>query len=239
MKMKAAYDLHIHTALSACSDNEMTPNNIINMAVLKGLDIIAITDHNSIGNFEAVSKCGVKNGILVVPGMEIETREEVHLLSFFPGMAEAEKMQEIVQASLPKLKIREDIFGQQVLYDENDYVTGYFDNLLSIASEISIEEVFEAVDSLKGVVVPAHVDRESYSLISNLGVIPQNLNIEYVEVSKQCDILSLMSRYPYLAKYNILRSSDAHTLGSIMERESFIELEEISAQGLITKLRNL
>lgn len=236
--MKVAVDLHIHTALSPCADNDMTPNNIVNMALLKKLDVIAITDHNAVENFPAVERCAQGKNIIVVPGMEVETREEVHLLCLFPDIQSASSMQEIVHNALPKIDNREEIFGQQVIMDEDDNITGYFKQLLITAADISIDEVFFAVERLSGVVVPAHVDRSAYSVISNLGLIPDYLNIKTLEISQKCNMDEFGKKIKSLEAYNFILSSDAHHLGDILERECFIELEELSIQNLISTLRN-
>lgn len=235
--MKVAVDLHIHSALSPCSDNEMTPNNIVNMAVLKGLDIIAITDHNAVGNYEAISKCAKQNNVLVIPGMEVETLEEVHLICLLPDLSSALIMQDSINNALPQIENREEIYGQQIILDENDNVVEYIKGLLIIATKLSIEEVFALVENLNGVVIPAHVDRESYSILSNLGLIPENLNIKYLELSKQCDFGKFKRDNPLLKGFEYIKSSDAHSLGDMLERESFLELDEISEKNLIEKLR--
>jgi len=235
--MKYYVDLHIHSALSPCSDNEMTPNNIINMALLKGLDIIAVTDHNSAENLGAIMKCGEKAGVLVVPGMEIETKEEVHVISLFPCLEKALKMQKKVYNSLPLMKNRSDIFGEQLVIDQQDNVTGYLDKMLITATCITIEEVFSTVKQLGGIMIPAHVDRESYSVISNLGMIPEEIIVKYVEISKFCNQETFLDMYPQLSKYKFLRSSDAHNLGDILERESVVELKEKSVRELVDYLQ--
>lgn len=230
-------DLHIHSALSPCSDNEMTPNNIVNMAFLKQLDIIAVTDHNSAENCVAVVECAKKRGIVAVPGMELETREEVHLVCLFPGIDEAFDMQKIVYNALPDIKNREDIFGEQIVMDAGDNVLRHVDRLLLTASNLSVEDVFSHVAALGGVVIPAHVDRDSYSIISNLGIIPENPEIKYLEISKFCDKTKYLEKNPHLGRFNFIRSSDAHSLGDILERENSIELEEISIECLIETLK--
>lgn len=235
--MKAAIDLHIHSALSPCADKDMTPNNIVNMACLKGLDIIALTDHNSAENAGAFLQCAKDAGILAVPGMELETREEVHLVCLFPGIDEAMHMQKIVYAALPDINNREDIFGQQMIMDREDNILGFFPKLLVTAADISIDEAFGTVKEHRGVIIPAHVDRESYSILSNLGMIPDNLEIQYLEASKMCRPAHLLERYPHLDKYKFITSSDAHYLWDISERENFLELEELSIQCLFDTLR--
>lgn len=235
--MKAAIDLHIHSALSPCADETMTPNNIVNMAMLKGLDIIAVTDHNSTDNLEAVAKCAEKRDILFIPGLEIETKEEVHLISLFKDMRGAFEMGKIVRKSLPDIKNREDILGEQLIMDENDNVVDHYQSMLITATKLSVDQVFEHVSKLEGVVIPAHVDRSSYSILSNLGVIPDYYNIRYLEISKDCHISKFKQNYPNLIKYNYIKSSDAHYLGDILERESLIEIDELTVETLIKFLR--
>jgi PHP family Zn ribbon phosphoesterase len=235
--MKYAVDLHIHSALSPCSADDMTPNNIANMASIKGLDFIAITDHNSCENLEAVSKCAKTNGILLVPGMELETREEVHLICLFTDIAHALSMQELVYKALPKINNREDIFGRQLILDENDGIKGEVQQLLLTAANLGVDEAFSIVGSMGGAVIPAHIDRSSYSIISNLGMIPDTLNVGFVEISRECDGEEYKSKNPFLCAYQFIKSSDAHELGSMLERESFIELEEKSVECLINDLR--
>jgi PHP family Zn ribbon phosphoesterase len=232
-----AADLHIHSALSPCADNEMTPNNIVNMAFLKGLDFIAVTDHNSVENIRAVLKCAESRDIIAVPGMELETNEEVHLVCLFPDVEAAFFMQEKVYRSLPDMKNREDIYGPQLIMDEEDAILGSLDRLLLTASGLGVYEVFSMVREAGGAVIPAHVDRQSYSMLSNLGAIPEDLDINYLEVSRDCDLYSFKKTHPSLAEYSFLRSSDAHYLKDIFERETVLELEERSIHCLLEKLR--
>jgi len=236
--MRLAYDLHIHSALSACSDKDMTPNNIVNMSLLKELDIIAVTDHNSAENLEAVVKCAQGKDILVVPGMEVETMEEIHVVCLFPGIGEAKKMQEIVYNNLPPLKNRDDIFGRQIIFDEKDDEIGSIDRFLLTAVGMPIEEVYKTVLSLNGAMIPAHIDRSSYSILSNLGSIPPDLGFKYLEVSKKAVMENMNKQYPEVCSYRFIVSSDAHSLENISERESFIDVDEKSAECVISKIRN-
>lgn len=235
--MKYAVDLHIHSALSPCGDLDMTPNNIVNMAVLKGLDIIAVTDHNAAENLPAILACAGKTELLVIPGMEVETQEEVHLVCLFPGIAEALKMQEIVYDALPGLPNREDIFGQQLVMDEQDRIVGKVEQLLVTACSLGVEDISRIVGDLGGIVIPAHIDRESYSLLSNLGGIPEGLELHSLEVSKRCGVEGLVKAHPWLSEYLLLKSSDAHYLWDILEQESFVEMEEKSVSCLFDALR--
>lgn len=231
-----AVDLHIHSALSPCADDEMTPNNIVNMSVLKELDIIAVTDHNTVANCEAVMKCARDKKLIVVPGMELETREEIHVVCLFPDIAKAWEMQEVVNSRHNGLQNREDIFGRQILFDEQDNIIGYEKRLLITAVDIGIDEAFRLVRGIGGAVIPAHADRDSYSILTNLGAVPEELGVRYLELSSGCDTDLLLKKYPGLNAFKHIRSSDAHRLEDISEREFFMELREATAHCLIDTL---
>ena len=216
--MKYAYDLHIHSALSPCADDDMTPNNIAGMAAIKGLDIIAVTDHNSCGNVRSVMKAAQQYNIKVVPGMEIETEEEVHVVCYFPDVLSAEEMQKIVRANMLGIKNNEKTFGNQFYMDENDEITGIEENLLVSATTLSFQEVFKTVQEIGGVAVPAHIDRTSYSVISNLGFLPPDVDICAVEITAR-NLAVWKENY---ADFSIITNSDAHNLGNIAEKEHFL-----------------
>ena len=224
--MKYYYDLHIHTALSPCGDNDMTPNNIINMALLKGLDIIAVTDHNACGNAEAVMELGERRQVLVIPGLEVESVEEVHTVALFPDLESARKMEALVAEHLPPVENRAEIFGDQLFLNSKDEETGRLDQLLIVASDLTVEEVFQAVEEFGGIAIPAHVDRDSYSIVSNLGGIPDDLEVRLIELSAACDAESFFDNYPGLMCYPVLRDSDAHYLWDMSERCNYISTED-------------
>ncbi len=234
--MKYAVDLHIHSALSPCADKDMTPNNIVNMALIKGLDVIAVTDHNSGANLEAVSRCAQNHGLLFIPGMEVETSEEVHLVCLFPDVKSALRMNLLINEALPAIQNREDIFGTQLILDENDRQVGEEKSMLITAVRLTVNEVFLQVKQLGGAVIPAHVDRPSYSMLSNLGIIPEDLEIKYLEISRDCDKYSFRASRPELDGFKLIRSSDAHGLGAILERESLLELDELNTQAVLNEL---
>lgn len=217
------YDFHIHSALSPCGDRDMTPNNIVNMAKLIGLDTIAISDHNSVGNAAAAMKVGEEVGIKVLPGMEVETEEEVHVLTLFPSLDAAYAAEKVVRAKLPKVDNQPEIFGEQYYLDENDEVVGTEKQLLIVAAALSLNELYDCVRDVGGIFIPAHVDRHSYSILTNLGFIPEDLPAEWIEISKKVTALEeyLASR-PDLAGYRILRNSDAHYLPDIAEPDAAI-----------------
>lgn len=231
--MRAYYDFHIHSALSPCADEDMTPNNIVNMARLKGLSMIAVTDHNSCGNLRAVMQVAA-NDPLVLPGIEIETAEEVHILGYFPSLEQAEAMETVVKEHLPFIPNRPEIFGRQLYMDADDTVTGEEEGLLVTATTLGVADVFSMVQNLGGVAVPAHIDRGSYSILSNLGFLPPELAIRTVEITAK-NRARLEERYKSLT---ILTSSDAHYLGDIAEMEQYIDISTKTTHEILDKLTN-
>ena len=212
-----SYDFHIHSALSPCGDNEMTPCNIVNMCQLMEIDTIAVSDHNTIGNVEAVMSVAQQVGIRVIPAMEVETAEEIHVLTLFPDLASAKTVAKLVYDALPNVDNREDIFGQQVYLDDEDRVLGYEKKLLISPTSLSVDELFESVLSVNGIAIPAHVDRHSYSILTNLGFIPPELPVTCIELSRTTeDVDAFFNARPELARYAVLRNSDAHRLESLV-----------------------
>ena len=235
--MKFAVDLHVHTALSPCGDDDMTPNNIVNMALLKGLDLIAITDHNSCANVEAVMEAGRNKGLMVVPGIEVQSKEEVHLICLFKKLEKALEFGELIYNSLGNVPNNEELFGKQLILDVSDNVTGKLEKLLLSSSSYSINEIFELVMTYDGICIPAHIDRSSYSIISNLGFIPPGLKLNAVEISKNSSVETVLEKMPYIKNYKHIISSDAHYLWNISERAYFIEMEYISTNQLFEALQ--
>lgn len=231
--MKYAYDFHIHTALSPCGDDDMTPNNIVNMALLKELDIIAITDHNSCENVKAVLEVAKGTDLVVIPGMEVETSEEIHMVCLFSDLDSAIRMQDLVYQHLPPLENRAHIFGKQLIFNKEDDVIGENSKLLLTATSLSIYDIVAYVKQFNGVAYPAHIDRSSYSILSNLGWIPEDLDIQAIEISKNANFEKTELKYK---QYKIIQSSDAHYLTDIFEREQFLELESKSINEVIKLL---
>lgn len=201
----------------------MTPNNIVNMALLKGLDIIALSDHNSAGNLRAVAKAAGSR-LLVIPAIEVESAEEVHIVCYFPSVDRAEQFSEELKAQLPPIENRPDIFGRQLYLNEKDEVTGEEHQLLVCASGLSIEQVFSLTANYGGASVPAHIDRSSSSILSNLGFIPPDLPVSALEITAK-GRAELEQKY---AGFRILTNSDAHYLEDIAEPEFSLDLEEKS-----------
>lgn len=223
------YDFHIHSCLSPCGDMDMTPNNIVNMAFLSGLNAIAVSDHNSIGNARACMQVGKACGVTVIPGMEVETAEEVHILTLYPSLDAAEEAFREVYKNLPTIKNRPEIFGEQVYMDCGDNIVGYEEKLLISPTSLSMNRLFDVVKSVGGLFIPAHVDRHSYSVLTNLGFIPDDLDIKHIEVSKNVeDLLAYLGSRPDLSGYKIFRNSDAHYLADIAEKNAYLDLEHVS-----------
>ena len=232
--MKLYYDFHIHSALSPCGDNDMTPNNLINMSIITGIDAVALTDHNACENVRAAAAVA-GDKIIFIPGMEVETSEEVHIVTLFPTADAAEEMQRILVDSSPFIPNRPEIFGNQYIMDENDEICGEIDRMLVTASGLDIYTVVAAAKDLGGIAYPAHIDRESYSVLSNLGFIPPDLDISAVEITEKS---RTALEGEYSNRYNIITSSDAHYLWDISERNHYIEVSDASVRGILNAISN-
>lgn len=225
--MKLYYDLHIHSALSPCGDEDMTPNNIVNMAYIKGLDIIAVTDHNSCKNVRAVMEAA-KGVIKVVPGMEVTTSEEVHVLCYFPDVDAAEDMSDFIRANMQGIKNQPEIFGKQLVMDAQDEIVGEEEELLVNAVNLDIYQVSAETKKRGGLFIPAHIDKSSYSITSNLGFLPPDLYVDGLEITARG-----IEKYGQIyAEYGIITDSDAHYLENISEQERFISGENKTTQKI-------
>ncbi len=220
--MKFYYDLHIHSDLSPCGSSDMTPNNIVNMSYIKGLNIISVTDHNTAKNLPPVVMLGEKAGIKVLPGIEVTTKEEVHVLCYFRNLIDALEFSNIIYSSLPAMMNNPFIFGEQNIYNELDEKTGSIEKLLLNSASLSISEVRTMAVSHHGIMVPAHINKKSNSILGVLGFIPKNLCIDLVEIYDKTAIDE-----KYVEGLRILRNSDAHQLVDISEAKNFLELDDI------------
>jgi len=220
------YDFHIHSCLSPCADNDMTPNNIAGMAVLAGLQMVALTDHNSCRNCPAFFAAAKKQGIIPIAGMELTTAEDIHVVCLFERLTDAMAFNDEVDGLRIRFPNRVDIFGDQLLVDENDEVIGSEPDLLSNATEIRIDEVPSLVKRHHGICYPAHVDREANGIISTLGAFPEDLPFTLAELHDGEKAEDFCNRYPILQKKRFLIGSDAHYLWDIRDKAHYLELED-------------
>ena len=231
------YDLHIHSCLSPCGDNDSTPGNIAGMAAVKGLDVVALTDHNTSRNCPAFLAAAEAYGVLAIPGMELTTEEEVHAVCLFPELKAALDFDSYVYDKLMKFPNKPAIFGDQLIYGLNDTVIDTEPNLLINACSISFDDVYSLVESYGGVMFPAHIDKDTTSLLSNLGFIPPYSEFKTAEVKDLSKLPALKEAHPYLNNCMILNDSDAHYLEHIHEPSFTISVEERSAVGVIEAIR--
>jgi 3',5'-nucleoside bisphosphate phosphatase len=214
-------DLHVHTVLSPCAELEMLPPLVIDRARRLGLSILGVTDHNSCENSGAMMIAGARAGIAVLPGMEVQTREEVHLLCLFDTLTQAQQWQERVYAHLPDQLNREEVFGSQLVVDAEGEFVRFNARLLLTSTNLSVEEVCAYVSGLGGIVIPSHVDRPAYSLIANLGLIPAGLELAAVEVTARLTPDEARRRFPQLRHMALVYNGDAHRLSEMQNRSLF------------------
>ncbi len=228
-------DLHIHTCLSPCTELDMSPQMILASAREKGIDIIGICDHNSSENSLAVMRAAAKTSIHVIPGLEVTSREEVHVLALFDNMDSALKFQEHVYENLPG-ENDEEAFGKQVIVNEREEVEGFSNKLLIGATTIPLEEVIRLIHSFGGLSIASHIDREAFSIIGQLGFIPEGLALDALEISPRLTFEEAVKAYPY--NYPITCSSDAHYPEDIGKGSTSFLLEEGSVAEIKKALRN-
>lgn len=224
-------DLHVHTVLSPCAEIEMIPPLIIRRGQALGLDMIAITDHNAAGNVVAMERAAEGSGITIIPGMELQTREEVHLLCLFDTADQALAWQEVVFAHLPAQKNEPKFFGVQLLVDETGDLLDRNERLLLTSTDLSIDEAVDRVRDLGGLPIAAHVDRRAYSLLANLGVVPEGLNVAALEISRQSAPEAFSRTHKELRGWPFITSSDAHRLGDLSASMRF-RLQEPSVREI-------
>ena len=230
-------DFHIHSALSPCADIDMTPANIVAMAKLKGLDAIAITDHQSCGNVLPAIYHGKKTGVQVIPGMELETAEEFHCVCLFPDYNKALKFEEIIRNSMPDISNSEEIFGQQWYFDENDIMIKQEERMLLVPACITFESAQKIVSDFDGIIIPAHINRNSYSILSVLGSIPPEYNGKCLEISTDSKKNDILKKHPELVKYKFITSSDAHYLKDISDDGYLVEIaQDNSFESVISSI---
>lgn len=222
--MRYTYDLHNHSCLSPCADNDNTPNNIAGMAYLSGIKIVALTDHNSAKNCPAFYEAAERYGIVPIAGMELTTSEDIHLVCLFENIDSALNFDRYLQERRVLFKNRADIFGEQLIMNGKDEVIGEDEHLLSNATTISLDEAPELIKSYGGVCYPAHIDRDANGIIAILGTVPPTPDFNAYEMRDGNRISEYKEKYGLSDKL-IIVSSDSHYLTDINETNNFFELE--------------
>lgn len=227
--MLVSYDLHVHSGLSPCAEKDMTPCNIVGFAKLNGLDMVAISDHNAIGNVQVAIEVGKAYGVTVVPAMELQTAEDIHVLCLFKTYEDLKAFYDSV--GFYDIKNRPEIFGNQYLYDCEDEIVGEEERLLLNASKITCDDIKTVADGFGGIAIPAHVDREENGMVAVLGTVTEEFTA--VELSTRATAEQIKK---YSKAFNVIVDSDAHTLDKISSG-NVIELPENSAEALIIRLK--
>lgn len=222
---KYYYDFHIHSCLSPCGDNDSTPNNIVGMGVLNGLNIMALTDHNTTLNCPAFFAAAKRNGIIPIAGMELTTAEDIHVVCLFEELGDAMDFNEVINKKRIPIKNRVDIFGEQLILNENDEVIGHEDNLLSNATEVTIDETPELVKAFRGICYPAHIDRDANGILAVLGFFPPSPKFDCIEIRSPEKTEKIVSDHNLQDK-RVIISSDAHYLWDIKEKKEYFMLED-------------
>jgi len=215
----------------------MTPANLVGMAVVKELDVIALTDHNTCKNCPAFLKVAEAYGVVALPGMELTTTEEVHVVCLFEHLEDAMAFDAYVYEHLLDIKNEESIFGAQLIVNEDDEVTGKVDKLLINATDIDFDAVAGLMEEFHGIMIPAHLDKSTTSLLSNLGFIPPDSTFGIAEIKDLKNLHRLQEQHPYLKDCMILSDSDAHYLPDIHEPTYTMLVPELSVRGVFAALK--
>jgi 3',5'-nucleoside bisphosphate phosphatase len=224
-------DLHIHTCLSPCAELDMHPKALVERAISAGVDVLAICDHNSSENVPYVINAARGKNLKIFPGMEITTSEEVHFIALFDSLHDLARLQEIIYLHLEG-KNDEDLFGVQAIVNENGEVEGISDKLLIGATDIPLNDLINHVHEQNGLAIASHIDRESFSVLSQLGFIDESIHFDALEISSLTGIQQARIQYPELSNFSFITSSDAHYLKDIGTSPTKIMLEEPTLKEL-------
>ena len=214
-------ELHVHTVLSPCAEVEMIPPLIVQEALDRGIQIIAITDHNASANVEAVQQAAAGTDLTVLPGMEVQTQEEVHALCLFDTLEQLAAWQRRVSRSLPPLENNAELFGEQFVVDGEGEFIRRETQLLLTSANLSIDDIHREVTRLGGLLIPAHVDRKAFGLFANLGLAPVEISIEAMEISRHLAVEDAPRRFPQLRAYPLIQSGDVHRLEEFLGVNQF------------------
>jgi PHP family Zn ribbon phosphoesterase len=224
-------DLHVHTCLSPCADLDIFPRALVGRALVEKLDVIAVCDHNASENVSHVIRAASGSRLTVLPGIEITSREEVHLIAIFDSLSLLRKLQDVIYRHLPG-KNDEVRFGCQAIVNDLDEVEGFNERLLIGATGLSLDELVRDVHSLGGIAVAAHIERESFGVLGQLGFVDPAIPFDAMEISGIAGSAGARKRYPELAHYPFIESSDAHRIGEIGQRCTWIYMKEATVSEL-------
>lgn len=208
-------DLHIHTVLSACADLSMGPRDIVASALAKGLDFIAVTDHNSAANVAAVYNAAKGTSLTVIPGIEVSTREEIHMVCLLPNLDRASSFQDYLYEYLQQGWYDGSILGSQIICDENENIIAEDNHLLALPIRVSYDQLAFEAQKMGGIIYPAHIDRKVNGILRILGFLPKHLPFNIVEVSRTIDPIKATERFGQNGELSVITSSDAHDIGQI------------------------
>ncbi len=225
------YDFHLHSCLSPCADNDMTPSNIAGMCALAGLHIVALTDHNSTRNCPAFFEAARRQGIIPIAGMELTTAEDIHVVCLFETLEAAMAFGEVVDTHRFRIPNRVDIFGDQIIMNAEDEPVGLEPDMLPNATDLSLEAVPALVERFGGVSFPAHIDREANGIIATLGTFPESPHFALAELHDLEKGKDYRDLYPILRDKTLLCGSDAHYLWDIRDAEAYFDLEDEPYSG--------
>lgn len=231
-------DSHLHTCLSPCAELDMHPSALVEAAVRAGLDAVAVCDHNSAENVGAVERAGRAAGLVVIPGMEITSAEEVHILGLMPDLEAALALQSRIYRSLPG-RNDERAFGMQVIANEQAEVLGFNDHLLAGATTLEVDRVVDEIHDAGGLAVASHVDREGFGIIGQLGLIPPGLALDALEVSRRTALPEARARYAPRNEFPLVCSSDAHEPKDVGRGATWAFVEEPTVAELSLAFRGL
>jgi len=222
-------DLHIHSCLSPCGEEEMRPCAIINQALIMGLDMIAICDHNSAENIAAFMSAGSKKGLTVLPGIEVTSKEEIHLLALFDRREDCMALQDLIYQNLLGENV-EEVFGCQTMANERDETIGINRKMLIGATLLPLEQIVLRVGSLRGITIASHIDRQAFSLLGQLGFIPEGISLDGLEISPRISKEEAQKRFHSYQRFSFVRFSDAHRLQDIGKSITYFLLNETSLE---------
>jgi hypothetical protein len=224
-------DLHIHTCLSPCGESQMSPRRIVEQAKLRGLDIIGICDHNSVENVVCTKKAGEKEELAVIGGIEVTSQEEVHILALFDEDKDLFELANLIYENLPGVN-DERVFGEQLVVNEDDEILSFNKRLLIGATVLPLHQIVDRIHSLSGLAIASHIDRESFSIIGQLGFIPDGLQLDGLEVSPRLSLKKAQLKFGKAFDFPLVTFSDAHTLEDVGKSFTCLLMEKANTKEI-------